>query len=742
MKNYRVWEANRKVFLYPENYIRPELRDTKTPAFKILEEALLQGEINRELVEKSYNEYLDEFAIVGNLKITGANVYNDVDDKVLIVFGHTHTDPIQYYYRTAKFKKSGTVIWENWEKVNISINSTRVFPVHAFGRIMVFWIEIEAFEDANAVVAFNNDSSSSIDISDKKLSQKANIKYSFYNYSKQWINPQDLKDDIDLEYTIDAAFSENDQIIAFSGKFVLQSSASNPSGDVKTIQEVYPGLPANFHTGIDAAARFGSNRYFFKDGQCVVNSGAAVPIKDIFQTFDLPDVYHPFFFPPVLIPNNFLLTEFRNGVAATFALDNIMCLIDKKGGYNFFSHDPSTGKFTIILNQLDLHAFWNPFIRMITNNLRTLNPVDAVFEDENKVLYVLRKGQYECYTFESGVIKTLKPLEGFPKPIKGNLSFNMDKFFNKLHVADFIEAGEEFVSLTYTTPKETILLSGQIKPDLTFQEAELRSDYQKNLILDWEKNYFTFQNIKYDKNKNAAARKAFEDTNTSIDTIIKRANHLTDFGESLTILKSELNKANPVKRVFNDALDNTLDKIKITTPSLQGAAFRKKVKTLKTNIEELKAFFNTNPTNAADKKKLAKMKLEVSEMTTEIKRDIADDQFSIIKKAISDLKTSLENNQASRLQSISDNRLSHENNLNLYDKIAVFAKNTLEKDDTTVAAFNSAIESYKTKLQTRLDEIDKKAVAIIGQAANATTNATQIQVLKSAISTNNSAITK
>ena len=33
MRNYRVWEANRKVFLYPENYLRPELRDAKTPAF-------------------------------------------------------------------------------------------------------------------------------------------------------------------------------------------------------------------------------------------------------------------------------------------------------------------------------------------------------------------------------------------------------------------------------------------------------------------------------------------------------------------------------------------------------------------------------------------------------------------------------------------------------------------------------------------------------------------------------------
>lgn len=30
-KSYRVWEANRKVFLYPENWVEPELRDDRTP---------------------------------------------------------------------------------------------------------------------------------------------------------------------------------------------------------------------------------------------------------------------------------------------------------------------------------------------------------------------------------------------------------------------------------------------------------------------------------------------------------------------------------------------------------------------------------------------------------------------------------------------------------------------------------------------------------------------------------------
>ena len=34
LKRYRLWQANRKRFLYPENYIEPELRDDKTPQFE------------------------------------------------------------------------------------------------------------------------------------------------------------------------------------------------------------------------------------------------------------------------------------------------------------------------------------------------------------------------------------------------------------------------------------------------------------------------------------------------------------------------------------------------------------------------------------------------------------------------------------------------------------------------------------------------------------------------------------
>ena len=48
MKRYRVWEANRKVFLWPENWLEPELRDDQSPFFKETMSELLQSDITED----------------------------------------------------------------------------------------------------------------------------------------------------------------------------------------------------------------------------------------------------------------------------------------------------------------------------------------------------------------------------------------------------------------------------------------------------------------------------------------------------------------------------------------------------------------------------------------------------------------------------------------------------------------------------------------------------------------------
>ena len=73
MKAYRLWEANRKVFLFPENWVEPELRRDKSFAFKELEDELLQTELTEDSARDAFLNYIDKLDQVANLDITGVH---------------------------------------------------------------------------------------------------------------------------------------------------------------------------------------------------------------------------------------------------------------------------------------------------------------------------------------------------------------------------------------------------------------------------------------------------------------------------------------------------------------------------------------------------------------------------------------------------------------------------------------------------------------------------------------------
>ncbi|MEU4421777.1 hemopexin repeat-containing protein [Actinoplanes sp. NPDC024001] len=185
MRAYRLWEANRGVFLHPENYLRPELRGTKTPAFQALESDLLQGEITAATVDRAYRRYLDEYTEVSRLTIAGGYVYtkDQLADgpRRLILFGRTKTDPRRYYHRRAEFgsRDNLSASWEAWQPVGVRIDADLVHPVHAFGRVFVFWTVTEA------VV---------VDPAAKEASYRVGIRYSFQDLTGGWVPEQNLGD--------------------------------------------------------------------------------------------------------------------------------------------------------------------------------------------------------------------------------------------------------------------------------------------------------------------------------------------------------------------------------------------------------------------------------------------------------------------------------------------------------------------------------------------------------------------
>lgn len=136
MKSYRVWEANRKVFLYAENWIELELRDDKSPFFKDLENELLQNEMTSDTAETAFLNYLEKLDAVARLDIVG--MYHQVEDglDILHVFGRTQGgDPHIYYYR----QRVDAAYWTPWERVDLDIQGNHLIPVVWNRRLYLFW---------------------------------------------------------------------------------------------------------------------------------------------------------------------------------------------------------------------------------------------------------------------------------------------------------------------------------------------------------------------------------------------------------------------------------------------------------------------------------------------------------------------------------------------------------------------------------------------------------------------------
>jgi len=147
-RSYRVWEANRRVFLYPENYLEPGVRDDKTPLFEAFEETLSSRDLSETAIEDAYARYLRGFEEVGRLRIGGAYHQKGEDSDVMHLFGVDSQDPPNWYYRRVEDLTAGVTRpergtrWSYWTPLDLKIPVRDVSPIVYRGRLHVFWVQI------------------------------------------------------------------------------------------------------------------------------------------------------------------------------------------------------------------------------------------------------------------------------------------------------------------------------------------------------------------------------------------------------------------------------------------------------------------------------------------------------------------------------------------------------------------------------------------------------------------------
>lgn len=138
MKRYRVWEANRKMYLWPENWLEPEFRDDQTNLFQDLQSALLQGDVSPDVVENAFVQYLKGLEDLARLDIVSLYLEERLDDPLantLHVIGRTYHHPHTYYYR-----RMAHGMWSPWERVTPDIEGDHLVSVIWRGRLHLFWV--------------------------------------------------------------------------------------------------------------------------------------------------------------------------------------------------------------------------------------------------------------------------------------------------------------------------------------------------------------------------------------------------------------------------------------------------------------------------------------------------------------------------------------------------------------------------------------------------------------------------
>ena len=206
MSAYRVWQANRKVYLYPENYVDPTLRKFQSPEFKTFISDVSKGQITDENVKQALANYLESVNDVASLELIDgyvepfslipANASESNGKRAIYLIGRSRTAPAVFYSRTAIAVTSNTALSRGaskdeatymhfgpWQQINLQISSNYVSTVVAFGRQFIFWVE------QTEIINSNSDNS-------KYTSVHATIYYSYRDFSGKWAAPVVFKKDL------------------------------------------------------------------------------------------------------------------------------------------------------------------------------------------------------------------------------------------------------------------------------------------------------------------------------------------------------------------------------------------------------------------------------------------------------------------------------------------------------------------------------------------------------------------
>lgn len=256
MKNYRVWEANRKVFLYPENWYDVTLSDEKTFLLTELINEIQQNELTNDTAEEALKKYLEKLDNIAFLEVMAT--WYDVPTRNMHVFARTKGgDPYIYYYRRFENER----YWSPWEKVELDIPGNHVLAFMRNNRLCLAWpmFSEEANPDQGATLP---DQSVTTEQPVDKPRKKLKIQLAISEYTNRKWQPKKVSSDSILtpsDYTASESLLRRDMF----NLLYLQ-----PTDQIMLFSSYWSGIDYNYIRGVfDIAGCKGYPELVFQGNQ-------------------------------------------------------------------------------------------------------------------------------------------------------------------------------------------------------------------------------------------------------------------------------------------------------------------------------------------------------------------------------------------------------------------------------------------------------------------------------------------
>ncbi|MEM7730640.1 MAG: neuraminidase-like domain-containing protein, partial [Pseudomonadota bacterium] len=162
-KEYRQWEANQKLMLYPQNYIEPELRQITSPEFDALQQSVSAADSTPDAVEAAVNAYMKDLAGLCDLSLCSFHFERKLDEDgtertLYHILAKAKWEPGRFFYRKLeadyetiagladKSQYLKAMDWTYWQEVTIpkTFDLFSDVTICVFkNRFYFFWLELE-----------------------------------------------------------------------------------------------------------------------------------------------------------------------------------------------------------------------------------------------------------------------------------------------------------------------------------------------------------------------------------------------------------------------------------------------------------------------------------------------------------------------------------------------------------------------------------------------------------------------